>query len=72
MMLRLEHERLLLSLGCRKESYMKTLTCPCGEALRGDTDEEFVASVNEHFAAAHPQLSGKYTDEQILSRAQDA
>lgn len=46
---------------------MKTLTCPCGEPLQGDTDEEFVASVNDHFTAAHPQLSGKYTDEQILS-----
>jgi hypothetical protein len=48
------------------------MTCPCGEPLRGETDEEFVESVKNHFTAAHPQLSGHYTDEQILSRAQDA
>lgn len=50
---------------------MKTMTCPCGTTLNGDTDDEFVASVNEHFAAAHPEMSGKYTAEQILSRAQE-
>jgi hypothetical protein len=51
---------------------MKTMTCPCGESLQGATDAEFIADVNKHFEAAHPQLSGKYSDEQILSRATEA
>lgn len=50
---------------------MKAMTCPCGEALTGQTDEEFVEAVNAHFAAAHPEMSGKYTPEQMLSRAQE-
>jgi hypothetical protein len=55
-----------------KESNVKVMTCPCGEPIRGETDEEFVESVKAHFTESHPQLSGHYTDEQILSRAQDA
>ena len=51
---------------------MKTMTCPCGEPLSGDTDAEFVIEVKKHLEAAHPQIAGHYTDEQILSRAQDA
>jgi hypothetical protein len=51
---------------------MKTMTCPCGEPLTGDTDAAFVEVVKEHLSAAHPQIAGHYTDEQILSRAQDA
>jgi hypothetical protein len=49
---------------------MKVMTCPCGETLSGATDDEFVASVNEHMNTAHPEMAGKYTPEQILSRAQ--
>ena len=51
---------------------MKVMTCPCGEKLSGDTDDEFVASVNQHMETAHPEMAGKYTREQILSRAQVA
>jgi hypothetical protein len=50
---------------------MKAMTCPCGAALSGETDDEFVSSVNAHFETAHPEMSGKYTPEQILSRAQE-
>lgn len=48
------------------------MTCPCGEKLSGETDQDFVVAVNQHLQTAHPEMSGKYTDEQILSRAQDA
>lgn len=54
------------------ETAMKTLTCPCGEPLSGETDQDFVDAVNKHFAEVHPELSGKYTAEQILSRAQES
>ena len=51
---------------------MKVMTCPCGEQLSGETDEEFVKRVKEHLDAAHPEMAGHYSDEQILSRAQEA
>jgi hypothetical protein len=54
-----------------KENLMKTMTCPCGETLTGDTDDEFVTSVNQHMDTAHPEMAGKYTPGQILSRAQE-
>lgn len=50
---------------------MKVTTCPCGELLVGETDEEFVATVNAHFAAVHPDLVGEYSDAAILSRAKE-
>jgi hypothetical protein len=50
---------------------MKAMTCPCGEALSGETDQDFIDSVNKHFETAHPEMAGKYTPEQILSRAQE-
>lgn len=51
---------------------MKVMNCPCGTQLSGESDDEFVRSVNEHMSEAHPEMAGKYTDEQILSRAQEA
>jgi hypothetical protein len=50
---------------------MKTMNCPCGEKLSGETDEEFVTAVKAHLSTAHPEMAGHYTDEQILSRATD-
>jgi predicted small metal-binding protein len=51
---------------------MKTMTCPCGQQVTGETDEEFVENVNRHLQESHPDMAGKYTPEQILSRAQEA
>ena len=48
------------------------MTCPCGAPLQGETDQDFIDCVNKHFAEAHPDMAGKYTGEQILSRAQEA
>lgn len=50
---------------------VKAMNCPCGQQLSGETDEEFVTTVNEHLSTAHPEMGAKYTDEQILSRAQE-
>jgi hypothetical protein len=51
---------------------MKVMSCPCGEQITAETDDEFVAAVNAHLDSAHPEMAGKYTEEQILSRAQEA
>jgi hypothetical protein len=48
---------------------MKTMTCPCGEKITGETDDEFVDNVNAHLSSAHPEMAGHYSAEQILSRA---
>lgn len=48
---------------------MKVVNCPCGERIEGDTDGVVVEHVNEHLATAHPEMAGKYSDEQILSMA---
>ena len=50
---------------------MKAMTCPCGERITGESDEHFVAAVNEHLRTAHPEMAGHYSDEQILSRAEE-
>jgi hypothetical protein len=50
---------------------MKAMNCPCGNQITGETDDAFVAAVNEHLTTAHPEMGAKYTDEQILSRAQE-
>lgn len=50
---------------------MKSLICPCGEPLTGADDLEFVASVNKHLEVVHPELVGKYTPEEMLSRAEE-
>jgi hypothetical protein len=45
------------------------MICPCGERLQGDTDQLFVDAVKAHFEQVHPQMVGKYTDDQMLSVA---
>jgi hypothetical protein len=50
---------------------MKAMNCPCGKQVTGETDQEFIVNVNEHLDSAHPEMAGKYTPEQILSRAQE-
>ena len=47
----------------------KTLTCPCGEMIQGEDEDQLVEKVNEHLAEKHPDLAGHYTREQILSMA---
>ncbi len=50
---------------------MKVVNCPCGERIEGETDEAVVERVNDHLASAHPEMAGKYSDEQILSMARE-
>ena len=50
---------------------MKALSCPCGEQVTGATDEELISNVNAHIDSKHPEMRGQYSDEQILSRAEE-
>ncbi|MDX6466806.1 MAG: hypothetical protein QOI27_1846 [Gaiellaceae bacterium] len=50
---------------------MKVVHCPCGTDVSGDTDEQLITNVQEHIASDHPDMAGKYSNEQILEMAHD-
>lgn len=45
------------------------LTCPCGEMIVADSEDELVQLANEHLEREHPQMAGEYTRDQILFMA---
>jgi uncharacterized protein DUF1059 len=50
----------------------KAVDCPCGETLRGETDDELVTNVEAHVQADHPDLVGTMTRDKIMEMAHDA
>jgi predicted small metal-binding protein len=48
----------------------KVIHCECGQVVRGKTDDELVANVEEHVGTDHPDLVGKMSHEDILSMAE--
>ena len=46
----------------------KLMTCPCGQEIRGETDEELVTLVKKHGKEVHSQED--LTREDILAMAQ--
>ena len=44
--------------------------CPCGETVRGESEDEVVANVEQHVQDEHPDLVGTMSREQILGMAQ--
>jgi predicted small metal-binding protein len=47
----------------------KKIDCPCGETVRGDSDDELVANAEEHMRERHPEMVGTMSREQILGMA---
>ena len=45
------------------------LTCPCGERLTGDTEDDIVEVSFAHLRAEHPDLADDYEREHILFMA---
>jgi len=46
-----------------------SIVCPnCGAALPGETAEELVGRMLEHIDQEHPELLGRYTDDDLLDR----
>ena len=43
--------------------------CPCGETMRGDSDDELVTNVEAHVRERHPEMAGEMTREKILEMA---
>ncbi len=50
----------------------KQVNCPCGEVVRGESDDELVSNVEAHVRDKHPEKVGSMSREQILGMAQDA
>jgi len=50
----------------------KQVNCPCGETVRGDSDDELVSNVEAHVQDMHPDMVGTMSREQILDMAQEA
>jgi predicted small metal-binding protein len=46
----------------------KVINCECGQVVRGKTEDELVANVEEHVRTDHPQLVGKMSRKDILPR----
>ena len=47
----------------------KKIDCPCGQTVRGDSDDELVANAEEHMRDRHPEMVGTMSREQILGMA---
>lgn len=50
---------------------MKVVHCPCGTDVKGETDDELVASVEQHVQEEHPDKVGSMSREQILEGAHE-
>jgi predicted small metal-binding protein len=48
----------------------KVINCECGQVVRGKTEDELVANVEEHVRTDHPQLVGKMSRKDILAMAE--
>ena len=49
----------------------KVINCPCGEVIRGDTDEELLAGAHKHMDEAHADRASTPSDEELLASAQE-
>ncbi|MBA3402321.1 MAG: DUF1059 domain-containing protein [Actinobacteria bacterium] len=49
----------------------KQINCPCGETVRGENDDELVASAEEHVQNVHPEQVGQRTREDWLAMAEE-
>jgi predicted small metal-binding protein len=50
----------------------KQVNCPCGETVRGETDDELVTNVEAHMQDKHPEMVGTMSRDQILDMAEAA
>jgi predicted small metal-binding protein len=55
-----------------EEAMGKVIHCECGEVVRADNDDELVQKVERHVGAAHPELVGKLSREDVLGMAEEA
>jgi len=49
--------------------YVWVLDCPCGERLRGDSEDSIVEVAAAHLGEQHPDMADNYEREHILFMA---
>ena len=55
--------------GTTEHEYHYVLRCPCGETLKGDTEDDIVEVSFAHLREKHPDMAGEYEREHILFMA---
>lgn len=45
------------------------IRCACGHVVDGTDEARLLAAAREHIDAAHPELVGRLTDEELLAMA---
>ena len=46
-----------------------TLACPCGQIIRGESEDDLVEKAFEHLREKHPDMADDYQREHILFMA---
>jgi predicted small metal-binding protein len=49
----------------------KVINCECGQAVRGNSDEELIAAVEAHISQHHPDVIGKLSRQDILAMCEE-
>jgi predicted small metal-binding protein len=49
----------------------KLIRCECGHVVRGETNEEVIAQLEEHMRQDHPDLAGKVSREDMQGWIED-
>jgi hypothetical protein len=49
----------------------KVVNCKCGMVVRGGTDDELVANVEQHVLSDHPDMVGEMSRDDILGMAEE-
>lgn len=50
----------------------RVISCPCGEVIRGESDEELLSGAHRHKEESHPDREHTPSDEELLASAQEA
>lgn len=57
------------SAASERSDYVWVVDCPCGERLRGDSEDSIVEVATGHLAERHPDMVNQYEREHILFMA---
>jgi predicted small metal-binding protein len=49
----------------------RKIDCPCGETVRGETDDEVLDNAEQHVRDVHPDMTEQFTRETLAGMVQD-
>jgi hypothetical protein len=50
----------------------KLINCECGQVVRGETDDDLVATATAHIERDHPEMAGKVSRDDLLAMSEEA